>query len=154
MKARNLVTSLATLLAVSSLGLLGSVALANSEDFERCGTPYPGWWKHVQGPESLVSLVSVTNVSINQAVGAQGVFDVDVTNKNVSNKVTPRMPLALTFAMGDGSVMPNPDDPFDPNNPGNPYAVIGYQAIDRVLIGLLKPGEMVHLAGTRRTEYI
>lgn len=146
MKIRMLLSTLTALLAVTSFCLLSASAHAQ-DDFERCGTPYPGWWRHILGPKSLTDMVQVSDFAINQVIGATDTYDVSMTLVNRGNRTIKRMPVALSFAMGDGSVFPNPDDPFNPNNPGNPYAVIQSQMVTRQLIGLLRPGDKFQLAG-------
>jgi hypothetical protein len=157
MRVRTVCFSL--LLMLLALFPLAARVSAQDDQFQRCGTRYPGWWKHIIDPRGILT-ISVENIVLTSVDKAGGLVTYKVTfalsNRSRANSPAARLDvtheaLATKGGKSDGGYW-NPDDTFNPNNPGNPYAVVGKGA-QVVLLPAVQSGKIAFCDGSVRVSF-
>ena len=147
------------LMLLALFPLAARVSAQDDDGYVRCGTRYPGWWRHILDPRKMLT-VTVQSITLTGVDKAAGVVTYKVTyaleNRSQMNSPAARLDMiheALKTKNGksDGGYW-NPDDTFNPHNPGNPYAVIGREA-QTLQLPAVQRGKIATCDGSVRVSF-
>ena len=147
------------LLMVAMFQVAARVAAQDDDGYVRCGTRYPGWWRHIVDPRAMLT-ISVQSITLAEVDKANRLVTYKVTyaleNRSQTNSPVARLnmlhyALATKNGKSDGGYW-NPDDTFNPHNPGNPYAIVGRDA-QMLQLPAVQRGKVAFCDGSVRVPF-